>query len=410
MGCGCSKGAVGPVTSEPGSSLHTLPNTCAICGLDGQRKVASWWCEDCKLCICNYCAWNHSTVDATRAHYLVPREIERKPKPLKPAWEKKKPSKIAQLVENFDTRADLHYAETHGSDSWNQTDGPEHERGECLLPVVKGRCCPKRYITQAAAVITSCTFLPGGYIAVTDYLNEQIKLFNEKYKCRSFVKVEGSNPTDICSNGSDIYVTVEDKCKIEKLNLTIPICCMGRKLKKNGFIKTEGYCDSVAICRVSFCFRGLVVGMTFSATYHTKRYQVHILSFSGQTLKTLFYDDSGQTLFHGKVFVCGSPNKGEIYVSDNTGETVQGFNFIKGQGLFRHSIQEPLGLTVDDQKNIYVITHSCFYWITPNREEVIPFLKRGHRSRSHNCCYDNKTKRLALTSSHSETVQLYKIF
>lgn len=412
MGCGCSKGKIAPSTTgaQPGSSRSRNYDICAQCGIEGQRKVATWWCEDCRQCICNYCAWNHSNTAQTKSHYLVPTSSLPKPKPLKPAWEHQRQSKQAVLVSNFDTKADLHYTEKHPDDHWNEANAPEYERGECLLPIVKGRCCPKRLVTQSAAIITSCTFLPGNYIAVTDYLNKQVKLFDKKFNCSSYVKFEGSNPIDICSHGSIVYVVTENMSKIDKLKLTIPLLCFGRKLKRMKLIKTEGYCDSIAICRVSFFFHGLVVGMTFSATYHTKRYQVHIMSLNGEVKTMLFYDDTGLSLFHGKVFVSGSPKKGEIYVSDKTGETVQGFNIITGEGLFKvTTIQEPLGLSVDDNNNIYIITNACFYWIPPDREDVRPFLKRGHRSKSHNCCYDNQSETLAVTSSHSETVQLYKI-
>ncbi|XP_053393483.1 uncharacterized protein LOC128555337 [Mercenaria mercenaria] len=380
MGCGCSQGKVAPTTfsrgSQPGSSRARNHDICAQCGIDSQRKVATWWCEDCQQCICNYCAWNHSNVAQTKSHYLVPASSLPKPKPLKPAWEQERKSKQALLIANFDSKADLHYVETHHEDHWNRSDGQEYERGECLLPIVKGRCCPKRYVTQAAAINTACTFLPGGYIAVADYLNEQVKLFDSKFNCSSYIKLEGCSPIDICSHGSDIFVSIENKCKLEKLNVTLPVLCFGRKLERKEIIKTDGYCDSIAVCRLSYFSYGLVAGMTFSSTYYTKRYQVHIMNFNGEVKKMLFYDNTGQTLFHGKVFVSGSTRKGEIYVSDKTSETIQGFNIITGEGLFNiTSIQEPLGLTVDKKNNIYVITNACFYWIPPEREDVIPFLR-----------------------------------
>lgn len=407
MGCGSSKRRVRP--AEPGTSRHSQVQTCVQCGLDGHRKVATWWCEDCQHYICNYCAWNHSNLENTRNHYLLQACSLPKPKPTKPAWENKSTSKQAVLDVYFDTRADLHYTDVHSYNKWNQSDGEEHVREECLLPVARGPCCRKRFVTQAAAIVTACTFVPGGYIAVTDYLNEQVKLFTAKFQCNSYITLEGCKPTDICSHGSDVFVTIEDKTKIESLKVTLPYLGFGRKLKRKRTFKTEGYCDSIAVCRRSFFTYGLVAGVTYPQGFVTKKYQVHIMDFHGAVQLRLFYDDTGQTLFHGKVFVSGTPKQGEIIVSDKTDGSVQGFNTITGDGTFKHKVREPLGLSVDANNNIYVITNSCFFWIPPNRETVISFLKRGHRSKSSNCCYDNKTKTLAVTSNHSETVQLYKI-
>lgn len=393
----------------PGSSGRGQLEICAQCGLDGQRKVATWWCEDCCHHICNYCAWNHSNMMSTRNHYLLQSSSLPKPKPVRSAWETQSYSKQALLLAYFDTRADLHYADIQNYNQWDQTDGQEHTRGECLLPVPRGSCCPRRYISQAAAIITACTFLPGGYIAVADYLNEQVKLFDKKFHCNSFIALPGFRPTDICSYGYELFAAIEDKPEVANLSISLPYLCLGRKLSRKKSITTDGYCNSVAICRRSFFSHALVAGITYPQGFATKQYQVHIMDFNGAIKLKLFYDDTGQSLFHGKVFVSGTVTCGEIIVSDKADGSVQGFNTITREGVFKHKIKDPLGLSVDNQNNIYVITNSCFYWISPNRDRVVSFLKRGHRSKSSNCCYDNKTKMLAVTSSHSETVQLYTI-
>ncbi|KAH3747377.1 hypothetical protein DPMN_181802 [Dreissena polymorpha] len=185
--------------------------------------------------------------------------------------------------------------------------------------------------------------------------------------------------------------------------------CYGRKLSKTGLLKTEGYCDSIAIYRRSLVSYGLVLGITYPSSFETKRFQVHTMDFYGNTLVKIFYDNMGKTLFHGKVFVTGTPKSGEIIVSDNVGGTIQGFNTRTSEGLFKLDVQAPLGISVDNSHNIYVISNSCFYWIPRHRENAVAILKRGHRSKSTNCCYDNRTSTLAVTSTHSETVQLYKI-
>lgn len=412
MGCCCGTSYVEPTDGaryQPEQSVATKPDICPICGSNGQRKVVSWWCDDCKHYICNLCAWNHSNYQNTRSHSLVPVSTLPIPHPSMPAWVKQQEHKQALLLVNFDTRADLHYVETHGESHWNHTDGQEHERHRYLLPLVTGMCCPKRLITQSAAVITACTFISGGYIVVADYLHEQVKLFDSQLICKSYLKLEGNNPCDMCNHGADVYVTVENKCEIYVLHVTFPYLCFGRKLKHKEIITTEGCCDSIAVCRASASFHGLVVGMTFSGNDHTKKYQVQIMTLKGKVLKMLFNDDTGQTLFHGKVFVSGSPKNGEIFVTDKQGDSVQGFNTITGEGLFKHNVTQPLGITVDNRNNIYVISNLCFYWIPPHRETLEILLKRGHRSRSHNCCYDTNTQMLAVTSSHSETVQFFKI-
>ena len=412
MGNGNStKTRVVPFAPQPGSSIPStsgLDDTCGMCGKDGNKKTAKWWCENCRDYICNYCAWNHSNDRKTASHTLTPSQYLRRKKKQTPSWQDKLLSKQALLAVYFDTKADLHYVDVKNYHKWNQYEGEEHERGGCLFPQCNMCYCHKRYVPEAAAVISGCAFTPGGYLAVTDFLNEEIKLFDTDYNCTSFLKLEGK-PIDICCHDSYLYVALANRNKIIKVQVTYPVLCIGRKLFKKGELITDGNCDSIAIYRHSKRSYGLVLGITIPSAYHTKKHQVHILDMNGTVIQTLFYDNDGKKLFRGPVFVSGSRQVGEVIVSDTENNTIQGFNMRTGDVTFEHHIEKPLGVTTDKRYNIYLITNSCFYWIPPNRHMIVPFLKRGHRSRATNCCYDNKSEKLAVTSSNSETVQIYKI-
>ncbi|KAH3747378.1 hypothetical protein DPMN_181803 [Dreissena polymorpha] len=135
MGCGASgRGQVGPAPDEPGISGEEPILTCAQCVLDGKNKVATWWCEDCREFICNYCAWSHGNTPSTKHHYLIradaiPKEKQKVNKPGKQSWARPAESKQAVMSTYFDARAELHYVEIENLNKWNQAEGAERVRG-----------------------------------------------------------------------------------------------------------------------------------------------------------------------------------------------------------------------------------------------------------------------------------------
>ena len=269
-------------------------------------------------------------------------------------------------------------------------------------------CGPWTGYPDKKSKITGCVYLPSGYLVLIDHRNRRVKLFDSELKCRSFVDLE-HRPFGVCVCNGRLYVTIPKEKEIQKISVSFPFICIARKLILRSTIKTEGECYGITHYR-----NDLIVGLKFPplvTDISDFSWQIHIMSTDGVVKQKIISDLRGKTLFTDAYFIAMASTKKELIVSEATDDRVKGYNLKQKKKTFNHKVEEPKGLTVDKNNNVFVLgKYASIHWIEADRRHVHVLLQGvpSKISYGENITYNTKTNKL-LVPRNENKVDIYKL-
>lgn len=282
-----------------------------------------------------------------------------------------------------------------------------------VTPTVEVACakyvpCVPTVNPDKISKITGCVYLSSGFLVLIDNRNKRIKLFDANLKCISFINLE-HRPFEVCECNGQLYVTIPKEKEIQVITVSIPFLCVARKLILRTTLKTEGECYGITNYK-----NDLIVGVKFPplpTDIADFSWQIHVMNTKGTVKQKIATDSRGRTLFSDAYFISMSHSKKELIVSEATEDRVKGYNMKKKKKIFNHKIEEPKGLAVDRNNNIYVLgKHASIHWIEPDRKHVHVLLQGmpGQPSSGENMTYNSKTNKL-LVPRNENKVDIYRL-
>lgn len=256
--------------------------------------------------------------------------------------------------------------------------------------------------------VTGCTFLQNGHLAIVDHNNKRIKLYTPALKCCSFLTLE-NRPFDICAEGNSLYVTLPKKKLIQKLSVTIPIPLVTRKLMEKSTFPTEAECRAIVACN-----NDLIVSLKFSTHASTEitdsAWQIHMMSTTGIVKRRFTHDSTGLALLQDAKYICLTPNKKEIVISEAEDNRIKCLSIESGELTFNHHMEDPKGVVCDQYGNIYVLgKHGAIRWILYDRS-VVKSLLQGTAGVSYSdaITYCEQSKALVVPRNENK-IEFYKL-
>lgn len=268
-------------------------------------------------------------------------------------------------------------------------------------------CLPKDSKDKKSKV-TGCVYLSNGHLVLVDNRNKRVKLFDPDLKCNSFINLE-HRPFEVCECKGTLYVTIPKEKEIQVISVSYPFLCIARKLILRSVIKTEGECYGITRHR-----NDLIVSMKFPpmpTDISDFSWQIQVLTTKGFVKQRITVDSKGRTLFTDAYFITMAVGKRELIVSEATCDRVKGYNMKNNKKTFNHKIEEPKGLVVDRNNNIYILgKHGSIHWIEPDRKHSHVLLEgtRGRKSSGENITYNTKTNKI-LVPKNENKVDIYNL-
>lgn len=237
------------------------------------------------------------------------------------------------------------------------------------------RCCGSMPIQpEKRCKITGCTFLDNGYLVIVDSNNKRVKLYSPQLKCCSFITLD-YRPYDLCADGNSLYVTMPRKRLVKKMTVTMPLLFVKRKLTQGASFPTEGECKAISSCRGD-----LILCLKFSTHANTEitdsAWQIQIVSTKGVVKRRITHDAEGIALIQDVKYMCLTPNKKEIVITEAEDNRVKCLDLERGELTFNHHMEDPKGVICDNMGNIYVLgKHGAIRWILYDRSIVKALLQ-----------------------------------
>ena len=269
-------------------------------------------------------------------------------------------------------------------------------------------CGPWKGYPDKKSKITDCVYLSSGYLVLIDNRNKRVKLFDSDLKCRSFVDLE-HRPFGVCQCNGSLYVSIPKQKEIQKISVSFPFFCIARKLILRSTFKTEGECYGITHYK-----NDLIVGLKFPplvTDISDFSWQIQIMSSTGVVKQKIVNDSRGRTLFTDAYFLTMAANKRELVVSQATDDRVKGYNIKHKKKTFNHKVEEPKGLTVDKNNNIYILgKDAAIHWIETDRKHV-HMLLQGVQSKisfGEGLAYNTRSNKI-LVPRNENKVDIYKL-
>ena len=169
--------------------------------------------------------------------------------------------------------------------------------------------------------------------------------------------------------------------------------------------RTCGECHGIAVFN-----EGLAISLQISTNYSLPEWQVQFISFNGEVRRQICFDNEGEPLFKEPKHLTSNDAEDILFVSDQGNHSIIALD-IKGYTLFKYThetIKTPLGLTCDDEGNIYVASGNKVVQIDQHgtKSRVILSSKEGNDVELIDVCYSKVTNELAVLSKSAEVTVL----
>jgi hypothetical protein len=170
-------------------------------------------------------------------------------------------------------------------------------------------------------------------------------------------------------------------------------------------LRTCGKCYGIAVFS-----KGLAISLNIRSKYSLPEWQVQFISYDGTVLKQICFDNEGGPLFQEPKHLTSNDAQDILFVSDQGKHLVIALD-IKGYTLFKYthdSIQTPLGITCDNEGNIYVASKNKVVQIDQHgtKSRVILNTKEKQSNLVNDVCYNKLTGELGVLSQSSEVTIL----
>jgi hypothetical protein len=171
---------------------------------------------------------------------------------------------------------------------------------------------------------------------------------------------------------------------------------------------TSGACYGVAEFD-----NGLAISVFLPTSFSLPDWQVQYVSYDGNIKCRIYYDDKGQPLFKEPKFLTSNDARDILYVSDKAACSIIALDK-NGTVLFNFTHKTmtcPLGLTCDDEGNIYVACKINVIQINAygTLSRVILSPKENMSTLLTDICFNKLSQKLAVVNEPSE-VTIFKFF
>ncbi|XP_052776090.1 uncharacterized protein LOC128213980 [Mya arenaria] len=263
-------------------------------------------------------------------------------------------------------------------------------------------------MNQRRSKVSGCSYMDNGFLVIVDANNHRVKLYDQDLKCCSFVDLE-FRPYDVCSIGSQLFVTLPKHRSVQKLSVTFPFVFVKRKLRKKSTFKTEAECRGIVGYQNDLIASVRYSTLTNSETTESS-WQIHILSTNGTVKRRFANNAEGSPLIHDARYICLTHDNKEIIISEAEDNGVKCLNIETGEITFNQHMEDPKGITCDKNSNIYVLgKQGSIRWILADRQ-CVKILLNGtkHVKYSNALTYFQGTHTLALPRNENK-IDLYRV-
>ncbi|XP_052762617.1 uncharacterized protein LOC128205181 [Mya arenaria] len=246
--------------------------------------------------------------------------------------------------------------------------------------------------------IFGCDFFKDGSLVLSDWDNKNVKLLDENFDIDDYITVDG-NPNDVCVlNPDDIAVTMP----IQK---TIQFIQVKPKMALKHTIKTDDSCRGLA----SHNGRLFVVCGGFKGE---KEGKVVVFSLTGDHIRTIERNNSGQRIFACPIAVCVSSDGKLIHVTDGQRGvvTLTQENDVVSVVSDRET-KWPCGICMDKHDNALICNGQSNTVIQVSGiNKIATVIQKGDKiKKPHSICCDPATMKMVLTVSKSRVIFVYQL-
>lgn len=276
----------------------------------------------------------------------------------------------------------------------------------CCRPL---KCCATMPIQpERKCKVTGCTYMDNGHLVIVDFNNKRVKLYTLELKCCSFLALE-FRPLDVCAVGNSVYITMPKHKLVQKINVTIPMLFVKRKLIPRSTFPTEAECKAIA------AYKGdLIISVNFKTHADTRitdsSWQVHIVSTSGVVKRRIAHNSEGLLLFQDARFICLTPDHKELVIAEAEDNRVKCLNIERGELTFNQHMEDPKGVICDKEGNIYVLgKNGAIRWILFDRSVVKSLLHGTPNVKYSDCITYSETANTLAVPRNENKVDLFRL-
>ncbi|KAL3853140.1 hypothetical protein ACJMK2_016710 [Sinanodonta woodiana] len=194
------------------------------------------------------------------------------------------------------------------------------------------------------AELTGGGFLENDHVLLVDNANEKLKLFTTDGDLLSELELS-SAPWDVTIiNASTAATTLPDEKTVLLVNIN-----------NECITPIEQFKTSCKCYGIAYSYSEKTLAVTCDTAYNEKA-SIKILTVGGKELKELVTDNTGQVLFNSPSYVASNPFTNDIYVTDETNNTVTGLT-LDGSLRFRYTenyLKLPTGVAADSHGCVYI--------------------------------------------------------
>ena len=250
--------------------------------------------------------------------------------------------------------------------------------------------------------ISGCDVLQDGGVILCDRSNEKIKLLDNKFKLKDYLKLQ-AKPWDVSAisvNSSSCIITLPDVKQLQCINL-IP------RLKTDRVIQLDKKCWGIH-----------VVGVEIYITVHddsgVKTGEVRLLDLNGNLIRRTGLNQDGSCMFVYPYYLRVSPSSKNIYVSDfNISSTI---TCLKSDGsvVYQYTdqyLKYSTGIRIDAEDNILVCvegSHNGQIVTASGRKHSTVLTAKDRLSDPYSIAYRQKDNKLIVGCCFQNNLFIYK--
>jgi hypothetical protein len=355
---------------------------CEICEATIENEVVGF-CQMCEKFLCLKCCQHHEKIPLSESHVLTGKDEFSKMRNKKKLFEKK-----------FVTLQNYHFYECNAK--------------ECSLRNYSCRRCTFDHVIQPFCLTHNAAEWRNSIGCFMKRINNGCDLvlqWQDKLSGHTEKKYiplsKDCTPADISMFKSSLqiysayYFTIPNEQKICKYTDDADV----------EFIHTCGKCYGIAVFD-----EGLAITINIPTSYSLPEWQVQFITFKGYLKKQICFDNDGEPLFKEPKYLTANNAQDILFLSDQGNHSVIALD-VKGYILFKYThetIQNPRGLTCDDEGNIYVASGDKLLQIDQHgtKSRVILSSKEKQLKKLIDVCYSTYASELGVLSESAEVTIL----